>query len=160
MGWRYTLLCLGALCLVIFFLRFVVFDFQESPKYLLYRNKDEKAVKVLHHIAKFNGRESGITVETFQTLDKEDRYNSSGVASDPTLEDEALERKKTWKELVKLEFIRYKILFSTFTMARLTILIWITCKQCSNFPLSCGLASWRQVRENPCNSTKPRAMAK
>ena len=138
MGWRYTLLCLGALCLFIFFLRFVVFDFQESPKFLLYRNKDEKAVKVLHHIAKFNGRESSITLETFQALDKEDKYNPSGVTTDPILEDGAMETKKTWKELVKLELIRYKTLFSTFTMARLTILIWITCKQCSHFSFECG----------------------
>lgn len=129
MGWRYTLLCLGALCLSVFFLRFVVFRFQESPKYLLYRGRDEKAAKVLQHIAKFNGRESSITLEVFEALDKEEASKNSHNTAAPILDDEAIELKNSWKEKVKLEVLRYKILFSTPTIARLTILIWITCKQ-------------------------------
>ena len=126
MGWRYTCLCLGALCLFIFFLRFVVFNFQESPKYLLYRGKDEKAVKVLHNIAKFNGRESRITLEVFEALEKSETLSHGSTV--PLSEGEASPPKMTWKEKVKNELLRYKILFSSVTMARLTILIWITCK--------------------------------
>lgn len=124
MGWRYTLLCLGAICLAIFFLRFVVFRFQESPKFLLYRGKDEKAVKVLQHIAKFNGRECSISLETFEALNGEETSMASRDTTVPILN--ATQMKKTWAERVKIELTRYKLLFSSFDIARLTILIWIT----------------------------------
>lgn len=123
MGWRYFLLCIGVICLAIFFLRFVVFRFQESPKYLLYRGQDEKAVKVLHHIAKFNGRESTITVQTFEALDTEEASLASRDTTMPVLG--AKQLKKTWGEKVKVEFVRYKLLFSSFDMARLTLLVWV-----------------------------------
>ena len=121
MGWRYTLLCLGAICLAIFFLRFVVFRFQESPKFLIYRGRDEKAVVVLQKIAKFNGRESSITLEIFEALTNE---HASTANMDPVLT--ATEVTSTWIEQVKTELKRCRILFSTFSIARLTILVWIT----------------------------------
>lgn len=124
-GWRYTTLCLGAICLFIFFLRFIVFRFQESPKFLLYRGKDEKAVKVLQHIAKFNGRESSITLATFEALTNEEASMSSRDTSTPILGDGAKQLKATWGEKIKLEFVRYRLLFANFNMARLTILVWI-----------------------------------
>lgn len=126
MGWRYTLFTLGAICLFVFFLRFVVFRFQESPKYLLYRGKDEKAVKVLHHIAKFNGRESTITMDVFAALTDEDSSIGSHSTGKPILGAGSKQLKKSFGEKIKLEFSRYKILFSTPTMIRLTILVWIT----------------------------------
>lgn len=124
MGWRYTLLCIGAICLAIFFVRFVVFRFQESPKFLLYRGKDEKAVKVLQHIAKFNGRESYITLATFEALDNEEASLASRDTNASILAPKQL--KKTWGQTVKFEFVRYKMLFSNSNIARLTILVWIT----------------------------------
>ena len=122
MGWRYMLFTLGAICLLIFFMRFVVFRFQESPKYLLYRGKDEKAVKVLHHIAQFNGRESAITMDVFSALTEEDSSIGTRETDAPILGTGAKQVKTSLGEKVKLEFVRYKILFSTFTMARLTLL--------------------------------------
>lgn len=109
----------------IFFLRFVVFRFQESPKYLLYRGKDEKAIKVLHHIAKFNGRESSITMEAFEALNHEELSKASHDTTAPVAIGEPKVLKRSWGERIKLEFARYKILFSTATMARLTVLVWI-----------------------------------
>ena len=123
MGWRYTLICLGAICLTIFFLRFVVFRFQESPKYLLYRGNDDKAVAVLHKIARFNGRESSITLESFEAL-ANDHVSVGAEIPIPNAGIESV--KKTWIEKVKIELQRCRILFSTFSMARLTILVWIT----------------------------------
>ncbi|KAL9586079.1 MAG: hypothetical protein Q9203_003988 [Teloschistes exilis] len=116
MGWRYLLFTLGGICLCVFLLRFVLFHFQESPKYLIYRGKDAKAVEVLHNIAKFNGRQSTITLEVFAALTDEDSSVGSG--------DEQL--KKSFGEQLKIELARYKILFSNATMARLTILVWLT----------------------------------
>ena len=125
MGWRYTMFCLGAICLFVFFLRFVVFRFQESPKYLLYRGKDEKAVQVLHHIAKFNGRESSITTEVFAALTDEDSSIGTQGTGRPILGAGTKQLKSSLGDKVKLEFARYKILFATKGMAYITILIWI-----------------------------------
>ena len=111
MGWRYTLFTLGGITLFAFIMRYVVFRFQESPKFLVYRNKDEKAIKVLQHIAKFNGRESHITTEMLQALDEQD--------GNKPIEDLSMMQK------VKKELKRYKLLFATSAIARLTILIWV-----------------------------------
>lgn len=126
MGWRYTMFTLGGICLGVFFLRFVVFRFQESPKFLIYRGKDEKAVKVLQHIAKFNGRETTISIEDFDALTDEDTSVGSGDTGSPILAAGAKQMETTWLQKLKIEFVRLKILFSTKAMTYLTILIWIT----------------------------------
>lgn len=54
MGWRYKVIVLGGITLLIFFLRFFVFRFYESPKFLLSVGKEAEAIEVLHKIAKFN----------------------------------------------------------------------------------------------------------
>ena len=120
MGWRYTLLCLGAICLAIFFLRFVVFRFQESPKFLIYRGRDDRAVVVLQKIAKFNGRESSITLESFEALTDD----APTADRDPDLSTTDTGTKTTFEQ-VKTELRRCRILFSTFPIARLTILVWV-----------------------------------
>lgn len=123
MGWRYTLICLGAICLTIFFLRFVVFRFQESPKYLIYRGNDDKAIAVLQKIARFNGRESSITLESFEAL----MENHVAVGAEIPIPDSGLESvKSTWIQKIKIELQRCKILFATYSMARLTLLVWVT----------------------------------
>ena len=123
MGWRYTLLCLGAICLAIFFLRFVVFRFQESPKFLLYRGRDDKAVEVLHKIARFNGRESSISLETFEMLTTE-HTSTSYRDAEMTTSDAAMD--KSMITMIKNELLRCRILFSSLSLARLTVLVWIT----------------------------------
>ena len=125
MGWRYTLICLGATCLTVFFLRFVVFRFQESPKFLLYRGRDDRAVEVLQKIARFNGRESSITLESFEALTSE-HASMAHRNTDMTVVDTVTEKlTSTWVEKIKKELQRCKILFLSFSLARLTILVWI-----------------------------------
>lgn len=126
MGWRYLLFTLGAICLFVFFLRFVVFRFQESPKYLLYRGKDEKAVQVLHNIAKFNGRRSTVTMAVFAALTEEDSSVGSTEIGKPILGAGSKQLKSSFGEKVKIELARYKLLFANPAIARLTILVWIT----------------------------------
>lgn len=123
MGWRYLLITQGAMCLAIFVLRFVFFRFQESPKFLIYRGQDRKAIEVLHYIARFNDRDSSITTELFESLADED---SSVVSDGSNSPNEAKEIKTSFSHKVKTEFSRSKILFSTAAMGRLSILIWIT----------------------------------
>jgi hypothetical protein len=72
MGWRYLVIILGAMTLTIFFLRYFVFKFHESPKFLLSRGKEQEAIDVLHKIAKFNKQAPPIlTVEMFQEIDRQ-----------------------------------------------------------------------------------------
>jgi len=73
MGWRYTMFTLGCITLLIFILRFVVFTFRESPKYLLSKGFDAHALDVLYSIAKFNkGPPPRLDLEDFQALNYED----------------------------------------------------------------------------------------
>jgi MFS family permease len=123
MGWRYLLYTLGCVTLLVFFLRFVIFRFQESPKFLLYRGKDAKAVQVLHTVAKFNKRECTLTLESFEALERD--YESIH-SNKPMLGGGAAQLKTTWIQKVKLEADRFKILFSDFQMTRLTLLVWLT----------------------------------
>lgn len=70
MGWRYLFIILGCITLFIFFLRFVVFRFYESPKFLLSVGQEEKAIEVLHKIAKFNKAPPPmLTLEMFRAID-------------------------------------------------------------------------------------------
>ena len=123
MGWRYLLFTQGALCLVIFFLRFVVFRFQESPKFLLHQGRDQKAVDVMHHIARFNARKSGISMEVFAALGEETSSVNTEVLESAT---GSKQSKSSFRHHVKVEISRYRTMFATPAMARLTILIWIT----------------------------------
>ena len=44
-------------------LRFFIFDLQESAKYLIATNQDEKAIQVLQYIANQNGKTITITLD-------------------------------------------------------------------------------------------------
>ena len=125
-GWRYTLLCIGAICIVVFFLRFVVFNFQESPKFLLYRGRDDKAVEVLQKMANFNGRECSVTMESFEALSTGETSTTTPDTDTAMLGGGTTQLKQSWGRKFKIEMQRYKILFENFTMARLTLLVWIT----------------------------------
>ncbi|KAI9699021.1 MAG: hypothetical protein M1836_003210 [Candelina mexicana] len=123
-GWRYLILTTGAITLGVFFLRFVIFRFQESPKFLLSKGKDEKAIEVLQYIARFNGRENHITLEDFNRLSDEDSSVGSSGSEGPMLNPKRF--KKGFVPKITSELNRFKILFSSVTMTRLTILVWVT----------------------------------
>lgn len=81
MGWRYGLIIIGCMTLAVFFARFLVFRFWESPKFLLSRGREQEAIDVLHKIAKFNGMPAPIlTVEDFRAVD----YAADNASSGPT----------------------------------------------------------------------------
>lgn len=121
-GWRYLLLTIGSITALVFISRFVLFRFRESPKFLLYRGRDDKAAAVLQSIAKFNRQECRVTAATFEALTGDDDSQSSGAAM---LGGGAKQLHATWREKLRLEGDRYKMLFSSFTMSRLTVLVWL-----------------------------------
>jgi len=122
MGWRYLMFTLGAITLFIFFLRFFIFNFKESPKFLVYKGKDAKAIEVLQHIAKTNKRECGVTLQDFEALTAENDSTRSGAELFGTGDKQ---RSLPVMEKVKLELVRYGMLFKTWQIARLTLLVWL-----------------------------------
>ena len=74
---------LGGLTLLLWFIRFFVFKFHESPRYLIGRGRDEEAVEVIHEIAKFNGKADRctITVEDLQKAVQESIKESPTISA-------------------------------------------------------------------------------
>ncbi|KAB8754771.1 hypothetical protein FH972_026560 [Carpinus fangiana] len=118
MGWRYLLFTVGAITATVFLVRFALFSFQESPQFLISRGKDEKAAEVLQYIARFNGKSSRISLGTFEALERE----HDSVSSRAGMLGSTKKLKSTFTEKVKLEGVRYGMLFNTWAMARLTTL--------------------------------------
>ncbi len=73
MGWRYNFIIIGGMTLLVFGLRFFVFKFHESPKFLVSKGREQEAIDVLHKIAKFNGQPPPtLTIEQFREIDREE----------------------------------------------------------------------------------------
>ncbi|RBR16873.1 uncharacterized protein FIESC28_06788 [Fusarium coffeatum] len=125
MGWRYLLFTIGGITLLVFILRFFVFNFRETPKYLVYRGRDEEAIDTLQHMAEVNKKECGLTIDMFESLTT-DESSVSGDSATPALGAGKKQLNLKWSKKVKLEMQRYKMLFSSPTMTRLTILVWLT----------------------------------
>ncbi|KAJ4469856.1 MFS general substrate transporter [Lentinula aciculospora] len=117
MGWRYTFYVLGGVTLVMWILRYVVFDLQESPKYLVGKGQDEKAIKVLEHIARINGTTMTLTAESLRIVSGNQNATSIPLT--------------TW-QLIEQSFSSFSLshvkpLFSTRRLAvntTITILLW------------------------------------
>ncbi|KAG6061880.1 hypothetical protein E4U17_006686 [Claviceps sp. LM77 group G4] len=137
MGWRYLLYTLGALSFVVFFLRFAVFTFRETPKYLLYKGQDGKALEVMQHMAEVNKQQCLLTLEDLQSLGRDEDVSRSSSSSEgmASSSDSLMAGRK--KSMMKMSFEansskfwrwlrRYKMLFRGWQMTRLTLLVWLT----------------------------------
>ncbi|KAJ2990904.1 hypothetical protein NUW58_g2731 [Xylaria curta] len=121
MGWRYFLYTLGAITLSVLVLRSAVFRLKESPKFLLCSGRDAEAVEVVRYIANKNGRPCNLTLADLERLTREeDSVGSSSTAGDRGV------RKPSWKEKALFGGNRYMLLFNSWQMARLTLLVWLT----------------------------------
>lgn len=70
MGWRYEVIIIGCITFAVFFARYFIFRFHESPKFLLSRGREQEAIDVLHKIAIYNGAPlPELTVEHFRAID-------------------------------------------------------------------------------------------
>ena len=56
--------------MLLWILRFFVFNLYESPKYLMGRGRDEAAVEMIHKVAAYNGKTSYLTVEHLKDAEK------------------------------------------------------------------------------------------
>ncbi|KAH8930492.1 MFS general substrate transporter [Atractiella rhizophila] len=68
MGWRYFLYLNGGLMILLWIVRFFIFNLKESPKYLMGRGRDEEAVENVHRIARYNGKTSDLKVEDLKAV--------------------------------------------------------------------------------------------
>ncbi|KAM3084420.1 hypothetical protein ACMFMG_001475 [Clarireedia jacksonii] len=113
MGWRYFLIAMGGISMIEFFIRFVLFTIFESPKYLMGKGRDEEAVKVIHEVARRNGKESNLTLAHLQAC---------GTLSHAPGTNAILKRR-----LSKLNLSHIRSLFATRTLflsTTLIMLIW------------------------------------
>ncbi|KAI8677808.1 MFS domain-containing protein [Fusarium keratoplasticum] len=69
MGWRYFVITVGGLTLLMFLVRFLLFKIYESPKYLMSKGRDEDAVRVVHKVAQKNGKTSTLTLEDLKACE-------------------------------------------------------------------------------------------
>ncbi|KAK4058142.1 hypothetical protein OIO90_000881 [Microbotryomycetes sp. JL221] len=121
MGWRYLMFTLGAITLFCFFIRFFLFNFRESPKYLVTRGRDAEAIDVVHKIAAFNKVESTISLESFNELARKMSDDSSSDVRAPVTAGAVLaaHRRKFY------DMSHLKLLFSSKRMAFTTIMLFL-----------------------------------
>ena len=109
-GWRWFMMCMGIMALFMFFLRFVCFTLYESPKYLMGRGRDEDAVRIVHEVARRNGKTSSLSIEDLQIYDQGGQLHTDAKA--------ALSRK-----LQKLNLTHVRALFASPKLAISTSMI-------------------------------------
>jgi MFS family permease len=115
MGWRYFLLAMGGVAMLMFFLRFVCFTIYESPKFLMGKGKDAEAVKIVHEVARRNGKTSNLTLEDLQLCDQ--------LAGPSTPVPQSHAQAAIKRNLQKINTSHVKALFATRKLAFSTSLI-------------------------------------
>ena len=114
-GWRYALFVLGAMSIAAFFARFVLFTFHESPKFLVSKGHDKRAVEVVKAVARFNGTTCPLKVEELERCEQESSVGSGSETGEPESE----------KKGRKVQVDHLATLFSSWAMIRLTLLTWV-----------------------------------
>ncbi|KAJ1330868.1 MFS-type transporter-like protein [Microdochium nivale] len=105
MGWRYFMLAMGGLTLLMFVLRFFFFTIFESPKYHMGKGRDDEAVRIVHEVARRNGTTSPLTIDDLKACEPPGHVARTGAS-------DAVKRKL---EAVNLSHVR--ALFSTRKLA-------------------------------------------
>lgn len=114
MGWRYFMVAMGGLAMIMFVGRFLFFTIYESPKYLMGKGRNQQAVEVVHEIARRNGKTSSLTLAELDELDQGATQHFSAVNA-------------VRQRLGKFRFNHIRALFDTPRRAwatTLIILIW------------------------------------
>ncbi|KAH0489577.1 hypothetical protein TgHK011_010000 [Trichoderma gracile] len=112
MGWRYFLIAMGGLTLLMFLARFLLFSLYESPKYLMGKGRDEDAVRVVHEVARRNGKTSSLTIEDLKACEPEGYVAQTDLST-------AVKRHL----IEQIDTTHVKALFSTFKLGLSTGLI-------------------------------------
>lgn len=135
-GWRYTFFVTGSYTLLCFFLRFVVFQIPESPKFLISKGRDGDAVRAMHRFAKICGKplpEGLLTVASLKAAAGQE------IDENEVIEEEN-EQPKNLADRIMMPvhemalnfrnsrpgeaFSHLRPLFSTFAMGYTTAILW------------------------------------
>ncbi|KAK4690376.1 hypothetical protein P7C71_g6398, partial [Lecanoromycetidae sp. Uapishka_2] len=105
---------MGLLAMIMFCCRFFLFTLYESPKFLMGRGKDEEAVRIVHEVARINGKTSNLTLADLEVFNQQGQQGTDASA--------ALKRKLQKVNLthVRALFAGPKLAWST----SLIMLIW------------------------------------
>lgn len=106
---------MGGVALIMFFIRFVAFSIFESPKFHMGKGRDEMAVKIVHEVARRNGKTSGLSIEDLRVCDG--LQGGVGMETDNAA---AIKRK-----LASLKGDHVKALFATRKLAFSTSMIMV-----------------------------------
>ena len=113
---------MGGVMMVMWFLRFFVFNLQESPKYLMGRGRDEEAVAAVHRVAAFNGKTSNLTVAHLKEAEM-----LAGGSDQDRAEMDTSAKAVAMRKLSKFDANHVKPLFATRKLAYSTsilIVLW------------------------------------
>lgn len=108
------MIAMGGMAMIMFICRFLCFTLYESPKYLMGKGKDEQAVKIVHEVARRNGKTSNLTLADLQAFDVGGHQGTDAAA--------VLARR-----LEKLNFTHVRSLFASKKLAysnSLITMIW------------------------------------
>ena len=123
MGWRYLVYTMGTLTMVLWIIRFFVFNLRESPKYLIGQGRYIEAVEMLNSIATYNKTTQPLNVEDFEQIERD--FSESHEVK-PASPKEAIKRTFT-SQLRPNGFQHIRALFATPKLAysmTLILLIW------------------------------------
>ena len=109
------MIAMGCLAMIMFCCRFFLFTLYESPKFLMYRCKYDKAVEVVHEVARRNGTTTTLTIDDLAVFDQQSQQQGTDAA--------AILRRR----LSKVNLTHVRSLFATPKLAwstSLIMLIW------------------------------------
>ena len=104
--------------MVMWFIRFFVFNLQESPKYLMSRGKDEEAVTSMHILAAINGKTSQLTVADLKQVEV-----LAGMSNMNDVNMDTSARAAAMGTLSKFDSSHIKPLFATPKLAKSTSIL-------------------------------------
>ncbi|KIM38934.1 hypothetical protein M413DRAFT_29849 [Hebeloma cylindrosporum] len=116
MGWRYYCFTTGGLALFLWAVRFAM-PLLESPRYLVGKGRNEEAVRVVHELAKINGKTSTLMVEQLLAVE----YATKETAS----EEGVVPERRGTMGYVEVAVRHLKGLFATPRMALSTGLVFM-----------------------------------
>lgn len=104
------MIAMGLMAMIMFCCRFFLFTLYESPKFLMGRGKDADAVRVVHEVARRNGKTTNLTLADLEIFNEEGQQGVDASA--------ALKRK-----LEKVNLTHVRALFASPKLAWSTSLI-------------------------------------
>lgn len=112
---------MGGFTLLLSFLRGFVFNLYESPKFLMSRGRDARAVEIIQRIARYNGRTCSLTVEMLESAGEIEVDGGKEVQMDTSVRAAVLRKLRKYSSShVKSLFATKKIAYSTVVQ----IIIW------------------------------------